>query len=242
LLYAAAAALCVCGSVVAARPAFGGSQDDAKVILFSGTDLWRNGAFLYGGLLAAPGGLNRDGFFLKLLFSVGSYRYTAGNLGGTEVTGGQVIGAVLPGWRIKRGNLEAKFFVGPDVEYHPLWPDDPGNRLRGTATGLRMATEFWYEPTAATMVAASGSFVTIAGNNSARLAAGWHVLDGFMGGFYVGPEAQYFSCDGYRHWRFGGHVTGLKTGRSEWSAAAGWARDSDDRGGLYLRLDFLTRR
>lgn len=239
---AVTAAIFLCCVGVTARPAWGGGKDDATVILFSGTDIWRNGAFLYGGLLAAPRGLNRDGFFLKLLFSVGAYRYNAGSLGGVEITGGQAIGAFLPGWRIKRGNFEAKFFAGPDLEYHSLWPDDPGNNLRGTVIGLRVAAELWYEPTPSTMVAANGSLATIAGNNNARLAAGWHVLDDFMGGFYVGPELQYFNSYGYRHWRFGAHLTGLKTGKNEWSAGAGWAQDSDERSGPYLRLDFLTRR
>jgi hypothetical protein len=33
----------------------------------------------------------------------------------------------------------------------------------------------------------------------------------------------------------------LKAGSYEWSAAAGWARDSDGRSGPYVRLDVLQR-
>lgn len=238
---AVAVAFIVCCVGVSAGPARAGDDEDATVILFSGRDIWRNGAFLYGGLLVAPGGFDQDGFLLKLLYSAGAYRYNAGSLGGAQVIGGEVLGAVLPGWRIKRGGVEAKFFFGPDIEYHPLWPDDPGNRLRGNAVGMRVAAEFWYEPTPTTMIAGDFSLTTIVGDNSGRLAYGWHVLDDLLGGFYVGPEIQYFGSYGYRHLRLGAHITGLKTDNYEWSAGAGWAQDSVGRGSPYLRLGFATR-
>lgn len=240
IAFAAASFLC---ALCLTPPAHAGDDDDdAHVLLFSGRDLWRNGAFLYGGLLIAPGGFEQDGFLLKLIYSVGVYRYNAANLGGEVVIGGETVGAILPGWRIKRGNVEAKFFFGPDFAYHPLWPDDPANRLRGTGVGLRMAAEFWYEPTSATMVAGDASITTIVGDTTARLAYGWRVLDDLFDGFYVGPEAQYFSSYGYRHLRLGAHVTGLKADNKEWSAGLGWAQDSVGRSGPYLRLGFLTRR
>ena len=237
-----AAACFLCVSCLT-PPAHAGDDDDAHVLLFSGRDLWRNGAFLYGGVVMAPGGFERDGFLLKLIYSVGLYRYNASNLGGEEVTGGETVGAFMPGWRIKRGNLEMKFFAGPDFEYHPLWPDDPANRLRGHAIGLRMAAEFWYEPTPSTMIAGDASISSIVGDTTARLAYGWRVFDDLLdAGFYVGPEVQYFSSYGYRHLRLGVHVTGLKTENHEWSAGLGWAQDSVGRASPYLRLGFLTRR
>ena len=39
-----------------------GGPDDPSLLLFSGTDLWRYGAFGYGGVLWAPGGLDNSGF------------------------------------------------------------------------------------------------------------------------------------------------------------------------------------
>jgi hypothetical protein len=52
---------------------------------------------------------------------------------------------------------------------------------------------------------------------------------------------QYFHSDQYRHHRFGLHITSMKTEATEWSAAAGWARDSDGRSGPYLRLGLSSR-
>jgi hypothetical protein len=62
-----------------------------------------------------------------------------------------------------------------------------------------------------------------------------------LGGLYVGPEIQYFGSDGYRHLRLGAHVTSLKTDDIEWSAAGGWAEDSQGRASPYLRLNLLKR-
>lgn len=36
--------------------------DGRPLLLFAGTDVWRDGAFLYGGLLWSPGGFDVDGF------------------------------------------------------------------------------------------------------------------------------------------------------------------------------------
>src|SRR6185312_4563487 len=127
-----------------------GEDEDATVILFSGRDIWRNGAFAYGGFLAAPGGFDDDGLMLKVLFSGGAYRYKAGDLDGAQVIGVEGAAQVLPGFRIKRHGIEAKIFFGLDAERHKLWPDDPGNRLQGTDAGVRFAAEFWTEPTAKT--------------------------------------------------------------------------------------------
>lgn len=117
-------------------------------------------------------------------------------------------------------------------------PDDPSNRLRGNSIGIRTAVDLWYEPTATTMLAADASVSSILTNNSARLAFGWRAFDAF----YVGPETKMFASEGYRQLRFGARITSLKTGNFEWSAAGGWAQDSDRRSSAYLRLGVLTRR
>ena len=235
----AAAAFVVCSVCSASGPARAGDDDDdlAHLILFSGRDLWRNGVFAYGGLLWAPDGFDTSGFMLKTLLSVGAYRYNSGALGNVTVYGGELKGQVLPGWGFKRGHFELKLFAGLDIETHRLWPDDPTNSLRGTSVGLALATELWNEPTANTMIAADASLTTIGPNYAARIAAGWHAFDQF----YIGPETQVYGGDGYRQFRFGVHVTSLKTGKREWSAAVGWAVDTDKRDSPYVRLGFMQR-
>ena len=88
------------------------------------------------------------------------------------------------------------------------------------------------------MAVADGSFSSIATNHSVRAAYGWRVIDDQ---FYCGPEVAYFGSDGYRHFRLGVHLTGLKTDNAQWSLAGGWARDSDKQSSPYLRLGLLQK-
>ena len=222
-----------------ARPSGPIGQDQAQFLLFSTTDLWRNGGFAHSGVVWAPSGLDRDGPVLKLIFGGGVYRYTSGALGDTEVLGTQLAGGVLPGWRFVRDNLTVTAFLGLDVQRHKLLPDDPSAGLRGTYVGARTGFELWYQPTATTMVAADASVSTIGLSYNARLAAGLRAFDSF----YLGPEVQAFAADGnYRQLRAGMHITGLRFGQFEWSAGAGWATDTDRRSGAYGKLGVFTRR
>lgn len=235
---AAAAAFvvcCLCSSPWRARAGYDG--DLPSVILFSGRDLWRNGVFAFGGLLWAPSGLDRGGFMLKTLLSTGLYRYNSEALGNLTVYGLELKGQVLPGWGFKRGAFELKLFAGPDVESHRLLPDDPTNSLRGTSFGLALAAELWDQPTTNTMLAADASFSTVGVNYAARVAFGWRAFYQF----YVGPETQVYGGDGYRQFRAGLHITSLRTGHQEWSAAIGWAVDTDRRDSPYVRLGLMQR-
>lgn len=218
-------------------------DDEPHAMLFNGRDIWRNGAFAYTGLLLAPGGFEDDGFMLKLLTSGGAYRYNADSLGGDRVIGAEWLLQALPGFRIKRGQAEMKFFFGPEWQLHRLWPDDPGNSLRGRSLGLRISGELWYEPSPRTLVVGDASLSSIAASPSARLAFGLRVADDIFNGdgFYIGPETQYFGSDGYAQWRIGGHITSLKTDATEWSAGFGWAQDTDGRSSPYLRLNVSAK-
>jgi hypothetical protein len=233
----AAAALVLCCVFMAAAPARADDIEDARVIVFSNRDVWLNGAFLSGGVLWSPTALDDDGLLLKFMLSGGLYRYDAGDLGGERVIGSQWQVQVLPGWHVKRGTFEAKVFWGPEYQHTRLSPDDPGNNLRGGKFGLRFSTELWDEPTATTMIAADASLSTVGTSYSARIGFGWKILDQF----YSGPETQVYSADGYSQRRFGVHVTSMKTGDAEWSAAGGWAVDTNNRSSPYLRLGFMQR-
>ena len=215
------------------------SQDSARLLLFSTTDLWRHGGFSHGGLLWTPNGLDRDGPVLKLMLGGGAYRYNSGALGNTDVAGRLIAGSVSPGWRFVRERFTATVFVGYDFQQHRLSPDDPSAGLRGSYHGARAGFELWYQPTATTMLAADASVSTTGPSYNARIAAGLRAFDTF----YVGPELQAFAAgDNYRQFRAGLHVTGLRAGDWEWSAGAGWATDSDDRSGAYGKLGVLSRR
>jgi hypothetical protein len=226
----------VCVSTASAGPAI----DDRKTILFfSGADFWRHGSFSHGGLLWSPGGLDREGFTLKLLLGSGRYHYTSGALADAAVLGEQIIAFALPGWRFQKDRLTVSVFAGVDIQQHRLTPDDPSNSLRGTKTGIRGGFDLWFEPNALTMLGADASLSSVGPSYSARLAAGWRFADSF----YAGPEIGGFADgESYQQFRVGLHITGLKTHDLEWSAALGWAFDSDERDSPYGRLGICIRR
>ena len=68
--------------------------------------------------------------------------------------------------------LTVTVFLGVDFQQHRLTPDDPSAGLRGSYDGARTGFELWYEPTAATMVAADASLSTIGPSYNVRLATG----------------------------------------------------------------------
>lgn len=237
---AAAAVALVLGAVVASECA-GSEQrgpDGPRFLLFSTTDLWRHGGFVHGGVLWSPEGVDNEGFALKVMFGGGRYRYISGALGGTDVDGRLLGGAILPGWRLKQDKLIVTVFGGLDLQNHKLTPDDPAAGLRGSYAGLRVGFEVWYEPTPYTMLAADASVSTIGTSYNARAAFGWRAFERY----YLGPEVHGFATgDNYHQLRAGVHVTGLRTAMVEWSAGLGWAIDNDERDGIYGKLGVLLR-
>jgi hypothetical protein len=234
MLVAAGVMVCANGRPATAQD----GQAALRFLLFSGADLWRYGGFVYGGMLWSPAGLDQPGFTLKLLTGTGVYRYRAGILDSVEVTGRQALGSILPGWRFKVAGFEITAYAGLDLQDHRADPDDPFARLRGGHTGLRTGADLWYEPfPGAVMLAANLSVSSIGRSYWARAAAGWRLMDRV----WLGPEALALGDESYRQVRLGLHATSLKTGRFEWSAGAGWVKDSDDRRGFYGRLGVLTR-
>ena len=224
------AAACFAGTIAAADDqsslgTIGDGQDHTKFLFFSGTDFWSTGAFVHGGLMWSPNGLDREGFTLKLLVSGGTYRYQSGALG-LEVTGQQITGSAMAGWRFKFDGLEATVFVGPDVQDHKLTPDDQGSRLRGRYFGVRGGVDVWYEPGPGFMAAVNASGTTA----GSEFGGGWRV-SGRERGYRLGALVVFL----------GFHATGLKLGGFEWSAGGGWTDDSDHRSGAYGRLGVLTR-
>ena len=210
-------------------------------LLFGGTDLWRDGAFLYGGMLWSPAGLDDNGsrvpgFTFKLLMSGGDYSYPSGALG-TEVNGAMVSAAALPGWRLTRDALTVSLFAGPVLQDYRLTPYDPGSRLHGFYAGAQFAADVWYQPSPATMIAVNGTILSVGPTGSLRAAFG----ERFFAPVFIGPETQAIWCAEYQELRVGAHLTGWRFHALEWEAGAGWAVDSDRRGGPYVRLGFNAR-
>ena len=230
-LVAAAVMLCF-----ALKRAGAAAADDAAFLFFGGTDLWRYGAFINGGLLWSPDGINNDGFTLKTLLNGGVYTYNSGTLHET-VHATTESAAILPGWRYAHDNVFVSVYAGAVVQDFQLRPYDPGGRLHGLHFGGELAADVWYQPTAATMVSVGGAVTSIGPTGWLRGAFGVRLFDAF----YAGPENQDIWCGTFEEVQLGGHVTALRIGALEWSAGTGWALTSDHRHGPYLRLGVNAR-
>lgn len=230
---ASAAALLLCVSPARADNA---APDSRPFLVFAGSDFWRDGAFLYGGLLWSPGGFAADGFTLKLLLAGGGYTYPSGGLH-TDVDGRLLSASALPGWRLTRDGISIAVYAGPIVQDYRLSPFDPGSLLHGFYSGAQLAADVWYQPTPTSMVALNGTIASIAAIGTMRAAVGWQ----FSEPFFVGPEAQALWCIDYQQWRLGAHITGFRINGIDWSAAAGLAVESFGRVGPYLRLGVNTK-
>ena len=232
-----AAAFIVTACDAGAEPLEAGPEQ-ARWLLFSSSDVWREGGFSHGGALWAPSGLDQQGLVLKMMAGGGVYHYTSGALGNADVRGELISASILPGYRFVRDKLIVTIFLGYDYQHHHLTPDDPSASLRGGYLGVRSGFELWYEPTELTMIAADASVSSIGFSYNARFATGIRVFDWF----YVGPEVQGFSAgDNYKQGRAGLYISGLRTGSFEWSTGAGWTMDSDHRSGAYGKLGVFAR-
>ncbi len=229
----AVAGMVVCSTVGRAQTA---SPSSPSFLLFGGTDLWRYGAFLYGGTLWSPAGLNADGFTLKLLVNGGRYSYTSDALA-TKIDGTMLSGAALPGFRVVRTALTVGLYAGAVVQDYRLSPYDPGSRLHGFYAGAQLAADVWYQPTANIMAAGNGSLISIGPTGYLRGAIGYRVFDAA----FVGPETAMLWCANFQQLEVGAHLTGLHFGGMEWSAGTGWSMDSDRRSGPYLRLGMSAK-
>jgi hypothetical protein len=209
--------------------------NDATFLFFGGTDLWRYGAFLYGGAVWSPGGVDNSGFTLKTLISGGAYTYTSSALN-ADIKGTTESAAILPGWKFTNDKLIVSLYAGPVVQDYRLSPNDPGARLHGSYVGGEFASDVWYEPTSYSMISVDGMLASIGPTGSLRVALGTRFLDRM----FVGPESKEIWCGNFEQYELGAHVTAFRTDRLEWSASAGWAITSDHREGPYFRLGVNT--
>jgi len=147
------AALLACAAGIArADPALGDLSDgpaspDAlrggtgveTFLYYSGFDLWRGGGSFYGGLQWAPGGLNSDGFTLKVLLAEGTYRYLSGadSFRGT----GLRLRSLPDGASCRRCGISCS---PASTSRTTALAGHPASSLRGSRRGQRVNAESWW--------------------------------------------------------------------------------------------------
>jgi hypothetical protein len=221
------------GAALPASELSGGAKPE-HFLFYSGFDIWRFGRAGFGGFYAAPEGLDKDGFMVRLFVSDGRERYDVGSKRfNTDI----LRGSLLSGARLSEGSFELKLFAGAELESRILNPGAATANTSTTRIGARVAAETWWEPLPEIMLASSLSATTNFNAWSARGAAGWRAFDPFWAGPEILASGDVFS----RQFRIGAHLTGLKLAAFEWSAAAGFVQDSFGRSGGYGRIGVLVR-
>jgi hypothetical protein len=234
IFVATVAAVAWLAACAAPEPAMAGGPQ--QFLAFTGTDIWRDGDFLYGGLLWSPAGLDANGFTLKLLLDGGGYSYVSG-ASGENIDGNKFSAAALPGWHFARSGLGVSLFAGPVVQDYRQTPADPASRLHGFYVGAQSAADIWYQPNALTMAALSGAIASIGPTGYVRTAFGLRLF----AAAFVGPEIEEIWCANFTEVELGAHVTALRISAFEWSIGTGLALTSDQRSGAYLHLGVSAR-
>ena len=238
-----AAALCLCCVCVPLGPARANDFDDPRIMLFSGRDIWRNGAFAHGGFIVAPSGFDQDGLLLKVMLSGGLYRYDAQNLGGERVVGAEWLTQHIAGLadqarrcRIQSvygaRNSKSLLAAGRSRQSVARLLIRPARRCGGLVRANRGNDDRGRRFTVVDRNQQLGTASPMAGGCSKRCLAE----------FISDRKFNISAPTAIRHGRLGMHITSMKTEDTEWSAAAGWARDSAGRSSPYVRLSILTRR
>jgi len=131
----------------AGQPSFGGpdySNTVYSIAIVSGIDITEGSREGYTGVIGAfNGDLDRSGFLYRILGSYGSYEYDTIFPGPTPVSidGDYLQGDIMLGYQIVSNGVSAAAYIGVDYQDHDLSPDDPGNPLRGSETGFKVALD-----------------------------------------------------------------------------------------------------
>ena len=122
---------------------YGGSYKDSgpemtyPLVTISGLDVTKNAYESYSGLFYAFNrDLNRDGFVLRLLGTMGAYDYrNDGNKHDVDYWQGDA----MLGYQWVRGGIDVGVYLGIDYQHHKVDPYDWENELRGAETGFKIA-------------------------------------------------------------------------------------------------------
>ena len=207
---------------------------------FAGVDAGDTWLFSYGGFSLAPGGLDRDGWRIRLYAGTGYYNYTP--------SGGASPNAFAPrradvfqlealaGWQFSTGLITAKLFAGVAYEDHTISPADPDNAIAGAHLGAKLAVETWFDVSQWAWASADASYATGIDAYSGAVKLGLRPFEWVS----LGPEASVF---GNRE--FDGHRLGAfarwHCGGCDMTVSGGISGDYDDETGAYGALSFYSQ-
>ena len=128
---------------------------------FEASDNYTSG--YVGGGYAFGKGLYAPGLRLRAVGAYGRYHYGGTLFDGSDHVAtrfeGQVgFAAALIGYQFRPGTVIVKLFGGIEAEDQRIVPRDPNNSVQGTAIGVRLLVETWYDISPRWFVSADASY------------------------------------------------------------------------------------
>lgn len=219
------------GSPVNSRPGGAASPLAAIDLSFSAAKDQLSGALV--GMVAPFGGLETNGFRVRMIGVLGGYRYDANAAGVGLVTGNQVGGSLLMGYEWIVDRTKVGLFGGLDVISNRLDKYDPDNNTEGATIGARIGLDFYSRPTDATYAAGTFSFTTANSGYYMRLRGGMSIYEQT----YLGPELLVLGDSFYTQWRMGVGLHNIELGPVKIGVSTGFVSDSSRGKGAYGILD-----
>jgi len=155
-------ALTLCLSAIAGSAALAGS-DAPTTEIFAGVEGNDNSTQGYVGAGYAFGnGLYAAGFRLRAVGAFGGYTYQSalGDSAHADFDGKDAFGSVLIGYQFGDGSTVFRVFAGIEAENQDITPHDPNNSVQGSAVGLRLQAESWFDISERTFLSVDAAYGT----------------------------------------------------------------------------------
>lgn len=134
---------------------------------FTGFEVSDNYASAYvgGGYAFGKAGLYGSGFRLRAVGAYGPYHYDGtllvdGAYRPTRFDGEAAYLAALLGYQFQPGRMILKLFAGIEAEDQHIVPRDPNNSVQGSALGLRLQAESWFDLSERLFLSADAAYGT----------------------------------------------------------------------------------
>src|SRR5262245_47504402 len=218
-----------------------GDDEDARIMLFSGRDLWRHGGFVHGGVVVAPSGFDHDGLLSETSVLERALLVQSERPGRSQCHGRR---SVIPGiagladqarQRRIQGFLRTRIsaalslprrYIEPAAR-HLNRPADRGRTLARADAGDDDC----------------GRCLAVVDCNRKFGARGLRLAHSQRsdGRNLCRSGTAILRLPRLPELRVGAHITSMKAEDTEWSAATGWAWDSQSRASPYVRINVLKR-
>lgn len=177
--------------------------------------------------------LDESGVRLRVGALGGKYDYNATGDDPRQINGTMAQGSFMAGYEYVGKQVTVAGYVGAEVSYNGISPNDPNNTVKGTYAGAKVAADFYARPTEGTMLAGVGSYSTTFNAYYARLKFGLAVVNQI----YVGPEVIALGDNFFHQWRVGGHISGIRFGMVQLGLSGGYLSDQVRGPGAYGILE-----